>query len=38
MSYETYENSVASDVWMVFPAHSKSDADARMGFAVKKVS
>jgi len=32
------EYTLGSDVWMVFPGHSKSDADARMGFAVKKVT
>lgn len=32
------EYTLGSDVWMVFPAHSKDDADGRMGFAVKKVT
>lgn len=32
------EYTLGSDVWMVFPGHSKSDADARMGFAVKKLT
>lgn len=33
------EYTLGSDVWMIFPAHAKTDADGgRMGFAVKKVT
>jgi hypothetical protein len=31
------EITLGADTWMIFPAHSKSDADPLMGFAVKKV-
>lgn len=28
---------LGSDTWVVLPAHSKADADGRLGFAIKKV-
>jgi hypothetical protein len=31
------EITLASDTWMIFPEHSKADADPAVGFAVKKV-
>ena len=32
------EYTLGSDVWMVFPLHSKDDPGMQMGFAVKKVT
>lgn len=31
------EITLGSDTWMMFPEHSKSDADPTIGFAIKKV-
>lgn len=32
------EITLASDTWMIFPEHSKADADPNVGFAVKQVA